>query len=247
MLKTTAIYAVTLLALNASAQENLEYYVEQGFKNSPLLKGFENQMMALTLDSLIFRKSLLPQVSANSNLYYAPIVNGYGYDEALSNIHTLEALISVTQQLYGGKYAQNQYRSFRLSKDSLLAAGKVTQLDLRKTITAQYITSYGDLEQLKANREILDILYDGEVLLKRLTEHAVYKETDYVTYIVTVKQQELQAQQSLIQYQIDFGTLNYLSGLLTHRTLSSQSLRLHRTEGLSCGTTGSSDNSRLTA
>jgi len=90
---------------------------------------------------------------------------------------------------------------------------RISEQDLKKAITAQYVTTYGDQQQLKFNREIVTLLSSEEEVLKKLTQNNVYHQSDYLTFLVTLKQQELQLSQARLQYKNDFATLNYLAGI----------------------------------
>jgi hypothetical protein len=59
-------------------------------------------------------------------------------------------------------------------------------------------------------------------LLKDLTERNVYRQTDYLAFLVTVKQQALQTRQLEIQFQNDLNTLNYLCGIVDTMAVSLQ-------------------------
>jgi outer membrane protein TolC len=61
---------------------------------------------------------------------------------------------------------------------------------------------------------MLDLLKKEESLLKQLTERGVYRQTDYLTFLVAVQQQQLMINQIHLQYQNEFATLNYLSGVV---------------------------------
>jgi len=91
---------------------------------------------------------------------------------------------------------------------------KLSQFDLVKTISDQYITAYGDLLLMDFNREVFDLMQREEEDLKKLTEASVYKQTDYLTFYVTMQQQELLYLQAEVQYNTDYLTLNYLSGIV---------------------------------
>jgi outer membrane protein TolC len=51
------------------------------------------------------------------------------------------------------------------------------------------------------------------VVLKKLTQASVYKQTDYLTFYTTLQQQELSYLQAQVQYNDDYLTLNYLAGV----------------------------------
>ena len=84
---------------------------------------------------------------------------------------------------------------------------------MRRTIGGQYITAYGSLQQQRFNQEVVTLLGNEEVMLKKLTRSNVYRQSDYLTFLVTLKQAQLQLAQSRLQYKTELATLNYLSGI----------------------------------
>ena len=67
-------------------------------------------------------------------------------------------------------------------------------------------------EQVAYNENMLALLKKELIILKKLTQNSVYRQTDYLIFISTLKQQELQVVQLKQQYQNDLSLLNYLSG-----------------------------------
>jgi len=203
------------LWLRASAQDarDLPYYINTGIANSPLLKDLQHQAAANGVDSARLHANYRPQVSGVSNNAWYPVANDWGYDANLSNIAAFNEQVVVTQSFAGKKNLSNQYTAYSLLTDSLSIAGQLSEQDLKKTITAQYIVVYGDLLQLKFYNDVHHLLSNQELLLKTLTESNVYRQTDYLTFAVTLKQQELQIRQLQLQYRNDFYTLNYLCGI----------------------------------
>jgi outer membrane protein TolC len=196
------------------AQTNtLDHYLEVAKNNSPLLKDLRNQVASTKLDSLRLRAGFKPQVNANSAGLYAPVVNGFGYSEAITNEHTLNALVGVSKAILSKNNIGAQLADINLQGQTAANGAKISTQDLIKSITSQYITAYGDLLQYKFAQEIIDLLSKEEQLLKKLTRANVYKQTDYLAFLVTLKQQQLQLLQAKIQYRTDYTTLNYLSGI----------------------------------
>ncbi|MDB4901138.1 MAG: hypothetical protein JWQ63_419 [Mucilaginibacter sp.] len=165
------------------------------------------------LDSLRLRAGLKVQVSANSGGLFAPVINGYGYSGAITNFQTLNALLTANKTIIGKRYLNSQLAAIGLQRDSILNTSKISELDLKRAITVQYITAYGSLQQLKFSQEVVDLLTKEEDVLKKLTRANVYRQSDYLTFLVTLKQQELQLSQSRLLYKNDYSTLNYLSGI----------------------------------
>jgi outer membrane protein TolC len=204
----------TLTYTVASAQTyTLDHYLELSKTNSPLLKDLKNQVALNQLDSLRVRAGYKPQVSANSAGLYAPVKNGYGYAAAITNEHTLNALLGINQSLDSKKNIAAQVDAITLLSQSVNNTAKISEQDLKKAVTAQYISAYGSLLQLKFNQEIVTLLSQEEDLLKKLTRTNVYRQSDYLTFLVTLKQQQLQLLQSRMQYKNDYATLNYLTGI----------------------------------
>ena len=196
-----------------AAERSLPYYLNTATRNSPLLKDLNNQKLSNLIDSLRIQASLKPQVNGSSTNSYAPTFGGWGYDGAITNGANFSQLITVSKQFLPQANLQNQYEAIRLLNESLNISGRVSAQDLYKSITAQYITAYGNWQQIIFSTGMLNLLKKEELILKRLTEKGVYRQTDYLSFLVTIQQQEIQISQAKLQYQNDFSTLNYLTGV----------------------------------
>jgi outer membrane protein TolC len=194
-------------------QKDLNFYIDQALTNSPMLKDLHNQVESNLLDSLRIRATYLPQVNAISVNSYAPVIAGFGYDNAITNGTNVSALVGVNKTIVGKKILNTQFESLRLQNQGLQNTAKISEQDLKRSVIAQYIITYGDLQQLNFNKEVNNQLVKGERTLKTLTEKNVYRQTDYLTYLVTLQQQQLSIQQLEIQYQNNYATLNYLCGI----------------------------------
>jgi len=208
----TGVIAIVSLA-GICQQKNIEYYIQQALSASPLLKDYQNQVKINQADSQRIRATYKPQVTGNSTNAYAPVIKGFGYDEAITNGGQLSALAGVNQALVSKKYLDAQFETLRIQNRGIENTAKISGQELTRTIIAQYITTYGDLQQLNFAREVNELLKKEENLLKALTQSNVYRQTDYLTFLVTRQQQQLSVKQLAIQLQNDFATLNYLAGI----------------------------------
>jgi outer membrane protein TolC len=195
-----------------SQEKDLNYFVDKAQKNSPLLTDLKNQINANHIDSLVFRAGKKPQVSGNLFGNYAPLIDSVGYDTALSNNHFLSALVGVNQRIVGKKQIKSQAESYKLITNGLATNKKIAVKDLNKAITTQYISASSSLEQIDYNQKILEVLKNEATVLKKLTQNSVYKQTDYLIFLSSIKQQDLQVLQLKQQYHNDLSLLNYLSG-----------------------------------
>lgn len=206
------LMAIFTTVLHAQ-KKTLEFYLNSSLSYSPLLKDYQNQVIANQLDSIRIRATYGPQVTGNSFNSYAPVIYGYGYDGAITNGANVSALVGVNKTLVGQRNLQSQFETLRLASASIQNNSKISEQDLKRTITGQYVTTFGDQQQLSFSQEIYNMLAKEDTILKQLTQRNVYRQTDYLTFLVTLQQQALALRQQHIQLQIDFATLNYLSGI----------------------------------
>jgi len=214
-------FLMLLIAISANSQEyNLEYYFSHARNNSPLLADYRNQMQAASVDSQLLKATQKIQVNGISSNYYAPTVSGWGYDKIITNGAQVSAFVQANKNIITAANLATQYETIRLMKESIGNTALLAEKDLRKTITAQYITVYGDFQALKFSREVLSLFRSEDSLLKKLTQSGVYKQTDYLTFYVSLQQQQLVVRQSEIQFRNDCATLNYMSGLVDTSLIS---------------------------
>ena len=208
---------------NASlkAQEplkGLDYFIAEALKRSPLLKDLDGQQRAVRIDSMQVKAGYLPQVTATSSGMYAPVVHGYGYDAVITNGQALDALLNVNYNLFGAKSKSNQLQAIALQADSIRLASRLGVLDIRRTMGEQYINAFSSQQQAQFNKDVYQLLDREEKLLKKLTQANVYKLVDYLTFLVTFKQQHLQWKQAEFQFKSDYSMLNYLAGIVDTAT-----------------------------
>lgn len=206
------VFQIPILAF--SQGRTLGYFIEQAQRTNPALQDYQAQLLAIRLDSQILNAALRkPQVAFLSSNSYAPIINGYGYDEPISNIANVSAVVQATRNFSSRGHLAAQFRAIALQNRALLDTIRLSQRDLVRTITDQYLTAYSSLLQVDFNHELYALLKKEEVVLKKLTEASVYRQTDYLTFYTTMQQQELAYLQAQIQYNSDYLALNYLAGI----------------------------------
>ncbi|WP_316800255.1 hypothetical protein [Pedobacter frigidisoli] len=214
--KYFSIVILLSASLFAKAQEptkNLDFFLNQAKISSPVLKDLENKRKSAGIDSLIVRATGKPQVTGSSSGLYAPIIRSYGYDEVITNGQSLDALLNVNYDLLNKKRIKNQLQGVKLQSDSIRYASQASTFDLNRSIADQYILAFASQDQVDFNNEVVILLRKEEALLKTLTRSNIYKQSEYLTFLVTLQQQELSLQQAVLQHKNDLATLNYLSGI----------------------------------
>ena len=195
-----------------SQGRTLDEYIQLAKKNSAQLQGFRDQILSNKIDSQILRSSTKTQLNFVSNNMYAPVIKGWGYDEIITNLAQVSAMVQATRAFLSKGHLAAQYATIALQNQSLLDTLSLSTKDLVKTITDQYITAFGDQLTLDNSKELFELLKKEESILKKLAQTNVIKQTDFLAFDITMQQQELVYLQAQIQYNADFLTLNYLSG-----------------------------------
>jgi outer membrane protein TolC len=220
------IFFFGLSILCYGQNRNLNDFIQLAKKNSATLNSFQNQILSNKLDSQILRASLKTQLNFVSNEMYAPVIKGWGYDQAITNTAQVSAMVQATKTFISKGYLGAQYRAIALQNRSLLDTLLLSTKDLVRTITDQYITAYGDQLTMDYSKELYDLLKKEEDLLKKLAQSNVIKQTDFLTFDINLKQQELTYLQAEIQYNADYLTLNFLAGVVDTTILVIEEPRL---------------------
>ena len=97
-----------------SQSRTLDYYLQQGSNNCPLLKDYANQLQSGSIDSLLAIGAYKPQVNLTSQAMYAPAGNNIGYDEAITNGGNYAAVIGVKQSLFNEKIKSAQLQNIEM-------------------------------------------------------------------------------------------------------------------------------------
>jgi len=206
------IIFITCIFANVLAQ-SVDDYVSCGLKNSPLLYDFNNQKLAGKLDSLLLLATFKPQVNQLTQAIHYPSGTGWGYDEAITNGGTYSSLLSVIQPLFSRKRISGQLQTIDLLNQTLKLNTKITILDLKKSITSQYLTVYNDFTQNQFNQSVLELLNKEQKTVKALVDKGVYLVTDYMNLQILIRSQSIAISQSLIQLENDLALLNLLCGI----------------------------------
>ncbi|HEV8284874.1 MAG TPA: TolC family protein [Chitinophagaceae bacterium] len=194
--------------------QTLNEYIQLAKENSAILKDFQNQILSNRIDSQILKATTKTQLNFISNEMYAPVIKGWGYDEAITNIAQVSGMVQATKSFLSKGNLAAQYRKIALQNQSLRDTLFLSIKDLVKTITEQYITAYGDQLVMDYSKELYELLKKEEEILKKLAQSNVIKQTEFLAFNITMQQQELTYLQAQIQYNVDYLTLNYLAGIV---------------------------------
>ncbi|MGI4863321.1 MAG: TolC family protein [Janthinobacterium lividum] len=229
--RLVAAQATLVPPLAAAHTRDLAFYLTQAQQNSPLSADVRNQDRAVQLETerlrafytkatgtLVGNYTGVPVLSRDNGrtvLRYSAdnSVNYQGYDVALSNGALYQGYAQLTQPLFN----QKRYEAFAQQAQGLAQSqqnlSKLSLHDLEKLVGDQYILCRQDLDQLSYVRELLGILDRQRLLVRKLVEASLLKQSDFVLLNIEVETQQLFLNTYRTAYHRDLLDLNVLCGL----------------------------------
>ena len=211
---TIAFFFFLIFFRGAQSQTfDLSYYIGQGIQNSPLLKDYQNQISAATIDSILVRAAQKPLIEAKSELYYAPFYKNFGYDEVVTDGGSYQIVAGVSQSIFNKKELENKFQSIVLQKESSGNASKLSESELKRLITNQYLTTFSDFSDLSFNESFLDLMNNENEIVKQFVNSGIYNQTDYLSLLIETQGQEMQVSELKAKYKSDLILLNQICGI----------------------------------
>ncbi len=223
-----------LLPRLASAQttpRDLDFYLAEARQNSPLARDAQNQIQAAGIESQRLRALYTKaQLTLTANYLLAPVVshdNGRneligsalnadsysGYDKNLTNGALYQGYAQITQPIAGAGRAQVSALQAQNAALGIQNLARLSVHDLEKLVGDQYILCRQDLDQLAYVRELLGLLDKQSLLVRRLVEASLLKQSDYTLLTIEQQTQQLALNTYRTAYRRDLLDLNVLCGL----------------------------------
>ena len=214
MIKTfLTICLVFLSGSGGYAQATLGTFLDSALKNNPQLIESRNNILLTENNKDLFKSGLKTQVGFSTDLAWDPVVNGYGYDDVITNGQVVSTLVNFDKEiLFSGQLA-NQMKDYDIRRDQAGNQLRLSEAALKRDITSQFLTTWGDMLQWQYNSDILKSLQGEDSLLAVLTRSNIYRQTDYYTFKANLKSQELAVSNALLQYRHSLMQLRYFAGM----------------------------------
>lgn len=205
------ISLITLVAYNQT--RDLDFYLNEGIKNSPLLNDYRNQAGSAVADSLLIRAGQKPLLEAKSFLQYSPYYHNFGYDEVVTDGGNYMAVMGISQNIFNRRDQDNKLKAAELQKQLAKNSTKLSANEIKKAITDQYLMTYSDLSDLKFNKSFLELFDKENEIVLSFVKSGVGNQTDYLSLLVESQSQEILVNQLNTQYRKDLLLLNQLCGI----------------------------------
>jgi len=245
-MKIACFLFLTLLFNTSFAQNGLRYYIENAEQNSPLINKQSNTNKIIDLNLEQFNAIYkAPKIAINSNVLFSPILsmdgnsnklewtssvsNDYiGYDLGATNGGQYQALVSISQPLFTGKYYEAQENKSSIEKARNTNNIALTKANLKQLVTHQYILCVQSQNQKENIEKTSQLIKEQIQQMKPLVNTGVYKLIDLKLLEITLESSEIEKERLAGVYLSNFNALNLLCGIsdTTLHTLESINLQL---------------------
>ena len=194
-------------------------FLAVAYAQSPLLSDLRNQVQQNHLDSLRRKAQNGVQVAGIGAAVATPVITNssgeqvVGYDQAVSNGGNYAAFGQASKPVLNRFQLQTDYRILGNQGLVLRNAGRLSALDVRRSVTDQFLTAYAAQLQFDFSRTLLGQLRQQDQQLRQLVNAGVFKQTQYLSFYLSVRTQEVTVEQNRLGYRRELGTLRYLCGV----------------------------------
>lgn len=203
----------TARAQDTLRRRTLEYYLEEGLANSPLLQENANALYINRLDSLLNVAATKPYVQAIGQFLYAPAGQNWGYDNNTTNGGQYTGIVQVSRNLFYRRNLRIRNGLNSALADSVRNTVRINDNDLQKAIVDLYLTAYQDYRQVVIYDTLFQTLSRQNELLKELLRAAIFNQSDYLAFRVDLQQSEINLINSRLLLLQDLLALNVLCNI----------------------------------
>ena len=193
---------------------SLEYFINEGLQNSPLLNDLQNQLNSTLIDSLILRAQNKPQIEGQLQLLYAPYSDHFGYDEVITDGGNYQAAGYVSQNIFNRKTTENKYKIIDNQRQGISLNKKITVAELRRLITGLYLESYSVYSDLTFNSSFLELMKGQNQVVNQFVKAGIFSQSDYLSLLVETQGQEIIISQLKNLYNKGIRLLNEACGIV---------------------------------
>jgi outer membrane protein TolC len=194
-------------------QENLSHFIEVALQNSPLIKtnGLPTQANQLEANKIVASLQK-PIIGTSYNYMFAPmyandpsntglklnppktINDYYGYDLSATNGGLYQALLTIQQPLFNIQRVYAVNNQLAVQNQIVNNSADLSNHDLEKFVTDQYIICLQDIEQQKAVQIIQSVIQKQIQITQKLSAGGLARQGDYKVLEIELEQQNTNLQ-----------------------------------------------------
>ena len=228
-MKPLIISLLLLFSIALSSQKpDLNYFLERAKDNSPLINRSKNESIIADLDLKQVQSILSkPEINIESAVLFAPIISHdnnsnhfefvsegadkyTGYDLATTEGGQYLAVVSIRRSLFTGSkyqaYSDLTDISRKINENNIT----LTIHEIEQLVTYQYLLCMKSRLEVENNSLILKELNEQILIIKKLVENGIYKQTDLMLLQIEYKNYEVEHSTLSADYRNNFYDLNLL-------------------------------------
>jgi outer membrane protein TolC len=193
--------------------QTLQSYLDAAHANNPVLQTNENLAAIAGLEVDKARGTYqLPNINATGNFLYAPVVQGVGYENAITNGALYSGQLNVNMPLLTRPNVEAQVKNSLVSQQLYRQNTALSQHDLARQVTGQYILTWQNLERIATTQRLLDLLTEQEKVVRVFAQNAILSQSDVLFFTIEKENQQLALRDFQIAYRQGLAALNLLCG-----------------------------------
>jgi len=169
---------------------SLTDYLENAKISSPQLTDYSNQAEVAQMENQkVNVRYRLPNIYSTANWMEAPIVNNFGYDEAISNGGLYSAIVGAKIPLLAGTFISAEQKQNSIQQRYALWNQQTSWRDLKMQVTEGYLLCYLDQENIYNIKEQIALLDRQIRVAQTLAQTGTIKGSDVL--LLQIEQQKL--------------------------------------------------------
>jgi outer membrane protein TolC len=223
------------------AQYNLNYFLNKGLNNSPVIKDFGNQFLINKLQNKLDEaQNSAFQVYLSSNILFAPYFNNngtvftpnpgpraIGYDAAVTNGGLYSAQINLDKNIFNGGLLDALKEERTVQGKSYENKTSLEKHTLTKQITDQYLNTLQYLMIYKVSKEVEKNLNMQLNITEDLVKKGFAKAQDYLLLKIELKTRIIDIEQTWQNYKSGLGELYSICGMRDTQTVKIDPVNLN--------------------
>lgn len=220
-------------AVNIIAQNNLEFYLNKAYENSPALNEIKNLESVTKLQNeLNYSQNSAFQTYLSADYLFAPYFNNngkiisanpdpkaIGYDAGITNGGLYSAQINIEKNIFNGGLTSTLKRQINIQQKQNKFNYVLEQRSLKKQVTDQYLNTFKSLMMFHLAEETVKNINEQLKLTGELVEKGYVKSQNYLLLKIELQSQQISLKENFQTYKNDLMQLNSLCGIKDTQTV----------------------------
>ena len=208
------LFFLLLLTGESMKAQTLQYFLNAARENNPAVQENRNLAAIAGLESEKAKAAYrMPEISATGNLLYAPVIKGVGYENAVTNGALYSTQLNANLPLFTRQQVGAYEKSSLVNQQIYHRQTALSQHDLARQVTEQFILTWQNLQRITTTRQLLDFLSEQEKLVRVFAENAILSQSDVLFFTIEKENQQLALRDLQVAYRLGLANLNLLCGL----------------------------------